>query len=120
MTKFAALAVLATLALATVGHAQINPFQGNGPRPDSADMAMMTDAAQQLYGATPPARNGAFRTWSNTKTGSSGKVTLLSSFHSEGLACRKVGYDIKLKTRPDVRHYTLNWCKTANGDWKIL
>jgi len=115
---FATALCLCVLAWPSISDAQINPFRGsrNGLRGD--DFALMNAAASQLYQQDTVA-DGATSHWSNPKTGDGGTVTVLHSFERTGMACRRVRYVIRLRGVTGQRVYTLNWCKTASGEWKI-
>ncbi len=121
MTRFALLLValsLAAVALPTISEAQINPFQSSRTGLRGDDLTLMSAAASQLY-QQDTVTNGAEDHWSNPKTGNSGTVTVLQSFEKAGMACRKVRYVIRLRHVTGQRIYTVNWCKTASGEWKI-
>ena len=120
--RFAGLSLLLCLNLVPVlSHAQVNPFQSSriGSGLNDADRREMSSAARRLYEQEAPA-NGASDTWSNPKTGNSGTVTVLESFTHQQMQCRKVKYDIRLRKRTAPRSYTVNWCKTPAGAWKVL
>ena len=101
-------------------NAQLNPFynQEAGPGLHGDDWALMHAAAARLYRQERVA-DGAATRWSNPKTGDSGTVTVLQSFEQNGMACRRVRYDIQLGSSPGPNPYTLNWCRTASREWKI-
>jgi surface antigen len=112
-----ALCCLYVFAWPPISDAQVNPFlRGTGLHGD--DMALMRATASRLYQQDVVA-DGASDHWSNPKTGDSGTVTVLQSFEKSGMACRKVRYDIRVRTRAGQRSYTVNWCKTASGEWKV-
>jgi surface antigen len=100
--------------------AQVNPFYNQEPGPGlhGDDWALMHAAAARLYRQEQVAAGAATR-WSNPKTGDSGTVTVLQSFKQNGMACRKVRYDIRLGGTPGSNLYTVNWCRIASGEWKI-
>lgn len=82
------------------------------------DLKMMNAAAQSLYKA-PDVANGSSTTWHNSRTGNGGVVTFDGPENIHGLSCRKLTYTINFKAQPDQNHYTVNWCKTADGSWKL-
>jgi surface antigen len=112
---------LCTVVWATIPHAQINPFynQESGPGLSGDDFPLLHAAATRLYQQDVVA-DGAASQWSNPKTGDSGTITVLQSFQHSGMACRKVRYEVRLRGSTANSPYTLNWCKTASGEWKIL
>lgn len=117
-----AIMLLLFLALFTPSrpsHAQMSPFNNgfNGTLNGDDVHAMMT-AGQRLYGHNN-VHNGAATTWSNPKTGNRGTITVLQSFTEQGMQCRKVKYDNRVVNLTGTRSYTLNWCRTPKGEWKI-
>lgn len=121
MVRFALFATAVCLcvnAWPSISDAQINPFQSSSRHLRGDDWTLMTDAASQLYQQDTVA-DGAASHWSNPKTGDSGTVTVLHSFEKAGMACRRVRYVIRLRGVSGQRNYTVNWCKTASGEWKI-
>jgi hypothetical protein len=114
----AAALCLCVVAWPSISDAQINPFQSSRTGLRGDDLTLMGNAASQLYQQDTVA-DGAASHWSSTKTGDSGTVTVLQSFEKEGMACRKVRYVIRLRGVTGRRTYTVNWCKTASGEWKI-
>jgi surface antigen len=62
---------------------------------------------------------GAYRDWHNAASGSSGKVTVLSSFNTQdGRECRKLRYDMHT-TKGGDGAYTLSACRAAGEPWKV-
>jgi surface antigen len=112
---------LCAVAWPTISHAQVNPFynQEAGPGLHDDDFTIMHTAASRLYQQDVVA-DGATSQWSNPKTGDNGTITVLQSFQQSGMTCRKVQYEIRLGGAIANNFYTLNWCKTASGEWKIL
>ncbi len=104
----------------TVSGAQVNPFQSSriGTGLNNADRQAMGTAAQQLI-RQDTVLDGASDKWSNPKSGNSGTITVLHSFTRSGMACRRVRYDFHLAQRANPRSYTVNWCKTPSGQWKV-
>lgn len=114
----AAVLCLSVIAWPSISDAQINPFQSSRTGLRGDDLSLMNAAASQLY-QQDTVGNGSASHWSNSKTGDSGTVTVLQSFEKEGMACRRVRYVIHLHGVMGQRTYTVNWCKTASGEWKI-
>jgi surface antigen len=78
----------------------------------------MSAAGRQLYDQ-PTVADGASGQWSNPKSGNNGTITVLQSFEKSGMTCRKMRYVIHLAKRTGPRTYTVNWCKTPSGEWKL-
>ena len=80
-----------------------------------ADEPLLSDAALPL---------GASRSWSNSKTGDSGTVTLMDRFEymyqGNWLTCRKLAYEFAFSQVSDRYRYVLNRCQVADGSWKLL
>ena len=80
-----------------------------------ADEPLLSDAALPL---------GASRSWSNSKTGDSGSVTLMDRFEylyqGNWLTCRKLAYEFAFSQVSDRYRYVLNRCQVADGSWKLL
>jgi hypothetical protein len=124
MVRFAIIVValcLCAVAWPTITHTQVNPFynQEAGPGLHGDNWALMHATASRLYQQDVVADDAASQ-WSNPKTGDSGTITVLQSFQQNGMTCRKVRYEIRLGGSIANNPYTLNWCKTASGEWKIL
>ena len=120
MVRFALFATalcLCVIAWPPISDAQPNPFKGSSTFLHGDDWALMNGAASQLY-QQDTVTDGAASHWSNPKTGDGGTVTVLHSFEKAGMACRRVRYVIRLHGVTGLQRYTLNWCKTASGEWK--
>jgi len=109
--------LLLAVAIAPSARAQRFPPFGTrlGPGLRGDDLSIVTDATAAMNAAG----SRGSRHWSNPKTGTSGTITLVRDFHSAGMACHELRYLLNF-TRP-TRHqtYTLDWCRTADGAWKI-
>lgn len=106
--------------LPATSQAQVNPFRSSriGSGLSNDDLTAMGAAGRQLYEQDTVA-DGASDDWSNAKSGNHGTITVLQSFERSGMTCRKVRYDINLTKRRTPRSYTVNWCKTPSGEWKM-
>ena len=117
------LGLAAALALGaaapTPGLAQVNPFQDQLSDLSPEDLEKMGRAAIALYD-NPDTEIGAVDRWENTISGNSGAVKLLGNFEHMGMPCRTLQYRLDIKTKPDPQFYVLNFCKTKDGEWKIL
>ena len=82
---------------------------------DQAEQPLLSDAALPL---------GSNRSWSNSKTGDGGSVTLLDRFEymyqGNWLTCRKLAYEFAFSQVSDRYRYVLNRCQVADGSWKLL
>lgn len=116
-----ALLCLCLSLLPATSHAQLSPIPSSRLETglNDADRRAMNATATRLYQKDTVA-NGATDTWSNTQSGNSGSVTVLRSFKKSAMPCRKLRYDVHLHNRTGMRSYTINWCKTATGAWKML
>jgi surface antigen len=116
-----ALLCLCLSLLPTISHAQVSPIPSSRLETglNDADRRAMSAAAARLY-QRDTVTNGATDTWSNPRSGNSGSVTVLQSFTKSEMPCHKLRYDVHLHRRRGMRSYTINWCKTATGAWKIL
>ncbi|MBV8458343.1 MAG: hypothetical protein JO122_17215 [Acetobacteraceae bacterium] len=117
---FSLIAVGFLVAVPVSGQSQTNPFRSSriGTGLTNEDRAAMSAAGRQLYDQ-PTVADGASDQWSNPKSGNNGTITVLQSFEKSGMACRKVRYVIHLAKRTGPRTYTVNWCKTPSGEWKL-
>ncbi len=120
LTKVAAvLWCLLVCLFAIPSGAQMSPFLNQFDNTlNGDDMNAIMAAGQRLYGRADVA-DGASDTWANPKTGNRGTITVLQSFTHEGMTCRRVRYDNRVAGLANTRSYTLNWCKTPAGEWKI-
>lgn len=115
----APLCVCLTLGTA-IAYAQVNPFRSSriGSGLDQEDLRLMSEASAQLYNQQNPSP-GTTTDWSNPKSGDSGKITLMENLTKSGMQCRRMKYDIRLQKRTGPRVYTVDWCKTKSGAWKL-
>ena len=102
----------------TTPQAALNPLRSSVTGLNSADLRAMSAAASGLY-QQDTVSDGATANWSNPKSGNSGSITVLQSFTMSDMQCRKLRYNIHLRRRRGMRSYTVNWCKTASGVWKL-
>jgi surface antigen len=113
------LCCLSNCVFAVPSRAQISPFFNRfSGTLNEDDVKDLMAAGQRLYGQDVVS-DGATDAWSNPKTGNSGTITVLQSFTRDGMQCRKVRYNNRIRNQPDTRIYTLDWCKTPQGVWKI-
>jgi hypothetical protein len=114
------LAVTLLLAGMSSSPAQINPFRSNSQSNGltKADVGMLTTTTG-LVNKKEPVKVGDTEDWSNPASGNSGKVTVTRLFHYNGMACHGLRYDFSYKASNTPRTYTVDWCKTKTGEWKI-
>ena len=100
-------------------HAQINPFRGyKGPQLTKADLEQGMQAADKLL-KPDEAKVGASETWTGPTSGNSGTLTVQSAFERKGNTCRSLQSVVNYKAGTK-RTWTLNVCRIANGDWKLV
>ena len=98
--------------------AAVNPRRDFRTGLNSADLQAMSAAAARLY-RQDTVSTGATTRWSNPRSRNSGSVTLLQNFTKSNKQCRRLRYNIQLHARRGTRSYTVDWCKTASGVWKL-
>ena len=102
-------------ALAQAGAFGWSPDEARLTNEDNRLLWQSTDALNAM--ASPAA--GETRSWSNPASGTSGKVTLVRLFESNGMPCHALHYAISFPTQPVPQGYDFTWCRAANGQWKI-
>src|ERR1700739_2534883 len=106
------------ILLPVAAQAQVIPFAGNfGQGLAPSDNRMVFESVARLN-AVEPSKVGQSDSGSNPETKSSGTSTILRVFHSSGMACHLVRHHI-VAGRPPPRDYSLTWCRTPTGEWKI-
>jgi hypothetical protein len=99
--------------------AQINPFRGyKGPVLTKADLDQGRQAADRLLNADA-GKVGASETWTGPTSGNSGTLTVQSAFERKGNTCRSLRSVVNYKAGT-TRTWTLNVCRLANGEWKLV
>jgi hypothetical protein len=111
---------IAVLCLWSAGaHAQINPFRSyKGPVLSKADLDQGRQAADRLLNADA-GKVGASEIWTGPTSGNSGTLTVQSAFERKGSTCRSLRSVVNYKAGTK-RTWTLNVCRVANGEWKIV
>lgn len=103
---------VATSALAQ----QFPPFGSRlGPGLRGNDLQIVMDVTNQLNTAGIKESEG----WSNPATGTSGTVTLVRGFQRQGMACHEIRYDFNFVRPARQQRFTLDWCHTPAGEWRI-
>jgi surface antigen len=96
----------------------LSPLGQVWPKLSPDELDRMQAAAARLYEGRSI---GSVERWRSPETRNAGSIKLNRSYESQGMPCRALDYRIRLRqgdNSPD--HYTINWCKTAGGDWKIV
>ncbi len=122
MIKFMAGALAAAVlvgALAVPAQAQLNPFKRSGFELSQEDIDLLAAAGRKLYEDESVAV-GTVETWSNPATGNTGSIQLIGIFEHNGLPCRRLQHDIKIKVVRDPFRYLFDRCKLPSGEWKLL
>ena len=79
------------------------------------DVSLMNKAARQVIDAGAV---GAKRTWSNSKTGNSGRVTVLRNFSAaDGTPCKRLRVENKARKTQDTNDYTV--CSREPPGWQL-
>ena len=121
--RTAMLASLLALAPALSEASSLGIFGPPGLPLSAEDFKLMDQVEEPLLSdATLPL--GASKSWSNSKTGDSGSVTLMDRFEylyqGNWLTCRKLAYEFAFSQVSDRYRYVLNRCQVADGSWKLL
>jgi surface antigen len=114
---FAAIALC--LAVGLPAFAQLNAITRSGLDLTAQDWELMEAAASKLY-LTEETPVGAVETWSNQESGNGGSIELIQTGEYQGMPCRRLQHDIKVKNVADPYRFTVDRCKTAEGTWKVL
>ena len=107
----------ACILLSAAAQAQVIPFNRTGPGLAPEDNRLVFESVARLN-AVEPAQVGRSDTWTNPQTKSHGSSTILKVLQSGGMECHLVRHHIVVVGRP-ARNYSLTWCRTSNGEWKI-
>ena len=116
--KLMAAVLIASTSASPVVHA-VDPLLGPEFRLEESDLALLKAAAEKLY-LTDNAEAGAVEAWNNPETGNHGTVTLIRKHEYKGMPCRELQHDIDLKRAANPHRFTLDRCRTDDGEWKIL
>lgn len=98
--------------------AQINPFRGLGPKLTGDDVQLLLDSTARLNKAIAP-KSGQSDDWNNPLTGAHGSTTLTKIYRYHDMACHTLRYQVSPNRSRPLRTYTLDWCETPNGEWKV-
>lgn len=116
--KLIAAVLIAFTSVSPVAHA-IDPWLGPDFKLEESDLALLKAAAEILY-MTDDAEIGAAEAWNNPETGNHGTVKLIRKHEYKGMPCRELQHDIELKRSANPHRFTLDRCRTDDGEWKIL
>ena len=83
------------------------------------DWSLVDQATSKLFSVEQP-KIGTVETWSNPESGNSGSVTLIMLGERDGMTCRRLQHDVKVKKSADPFSYTIDSCKTADGTWRVF
>ena len=114
----AAAAAVLWLAAACPAVAQLNTFTEGGLDLTAEDWELLETAASKLYAEEKPI--GSVESWSNAQSGNHGTIELIRAGERQGMPCRRLQHDIKVKDVADPFRFTVDRCKTAEGAWKAL
>lgn len=119
MMLFALLgAIMVTMYAGSAAWAQ-NPFAGSNFSLDRSDIELLDTATNAILFNENP-RVGESQAWANDANGNSGTVTLVKLHTYQGLPCRRLVHDIKLRRVSDPYRFIADRCKTDDGVWKRL
>ena len=99
--------------------AQIDPFPGRDLTTTASDLAVIEEVAGGLIGGRI-VPNGTKVEWYNGETHRRGTIEVLLSSELDGRPCHMLRYTLPTNSVVKSRAYDLNWCKMADGDWKIV
>lgn len=118
-TLFAAMAIAGLCLVAGLpAFGQLNDITRSGLDLTPEDWELMEAAAAELY-LTEEAPVGTVETWSNDQSGNRGSIELIRTGQYQGMPCRRLQHDIRVKDVADPYRFTVDRCKTAEGAWKI-
>jgi hypothetical protein len=108
------------LSITSAAVGQINPFK-SGP-----SESRLTDKDLDLFEASVSQLNsdsrlavGAQKDWANPVTGSHGRSVVTRIFSDGQYLCHEMSHEAYPLGRLPVKTYSLTWCRTPDGQWKI-
>src|SRR3546814_19210265 len=107
------------LAAGLPAFGQLNDITRSGLDLTPEDWELMEAAASKLY-LTEEAPVGTVETWSNQKSGNGGSIELIRAGEYQGVPCRRLQHDIKVKNAADPYRFNFDPCKTAGRVWTII
>jgi len=108
------------LSIAPPAMGQINPFRSgrSETRLTKSDLELLEASVSQLN-RDPRLRVGAQTDWSNPATGSHGRSVVTRIFSDGQRPCHEMRHEAYPLGSAPVRTYSLTWCRTSDGQWKI-
>lgn len=106
------LGVLTFAPLPALAEGLINPFSSAGTGLNKEDTELMKGALRSVLNAK---KAGATADW-KSPSGRAGRATALDVFERKGMPCANVKHEF---TAGEGTSYTLPFCQTADGTWKI-
>lgn len=88
-----------------------------GVKLTAEDWEMLEAAAAKLY-ATENQPIGAAESWSNDQSGNSSRIELAKTGEYQGMPCRRLKHDIRIKDVGNPFHFIVDRCRTPDGAWK--
>lgn len=113
----------AILGLAVAGMARAestdeeDEFHPPGIYLTTSDKQQIRELGKKLY-RTDKATTGATEIWRNPKTGHQGSISVLRVYTKGAEPCRTVRYDTSFD-ETNSTSYVVDWCREADGEWKI-
>lgn len=108
----------AAIPRALTAQSLIPPLGSINDRLSADDLNRMSAAAARLY---QERSIGTVERWRNPDSKNAGSVKLLRRFETKGMPCWRMEYTIRFEeTKEHPHQYLVNWCKTTNGEWKLL
>lgn len=109
-----------SLALAASGAggagAQINPLKGDIAM-SKEELAAMAAAGAKLYD-DPTTEPGTAERW-QASSGTAGTVRLAETYEFDGMPCARLQHEVQRAGAGDPQAFTIDRCRTADGEWKI-
>lgn len=108
------------LSMAPPAIAQINPFRSGRTesRLTDKDLDLFKASVSQLN-SDPHLTVGAQKDWSNPATGSHGRSVVTRIFSDGQRPCHEMRHEAHPLGRAPAQTYSLTWCRTPDGQWKI-
>ena len=103
---------------AETAHA-INPFSRSGFDLTGSDVQILMETTRPFL-EDDTVSIGTAKTWTNPQSGNNGMATLIARFEHQGMPCRRIQHDIKIKTKADPFRFIIDRCRVADGTWKML
>lgn len=99
----------------TGAQAQMNPLKG-GIAMSKEELTAMGSAAAKLY-TDPHTAPGTVERW-QAASGTAGAVELARTYEFEGMPCAHLRHQVKRAGTSDPQSFTMDRCRTPDGEWK--